>query len=112
MSAASLDDLVALLPLAREAWPRARDDGWRMSLMQLCVQMLEFSGSQTEGNRATALRALRSAMLSLADERSARLQPAPVCSALEEIAAWAEGAELMRRDREALDAILHRRGGG
>lgn len=56
-------ELQLLLPLAREAWPHATDT-WRVSLMQLAVQLFEFQ--QGARDHAPALIALESALLSLA----------------------------------------------
>lgn len=63
-------ELADLMPLAREAWPGARDDGWRMSLMSLTVQIYQF-GSGKVGN-GPALRALAAAMESLAKDNRER----------------------------------------
>ncbi len=67
-------ELQLLMPLAREAWPLATDT-WRLSLMQLAVQVFEFQQPRT-GEHAPALIALEAAMLSLArSHKEARGQP-------------------------------------
>ncbi len=57
-------ELQLLMPLAREAWPNATDT-WRLSLMQLAVQVFEFQQPRT-GEHGPAFIALEAAMLSLA----------------------------------------------
>lgn len=57
-------ELALLMPLARDAWPNATDT-WRLSLMQLAVQVFEFQAPRT-GEHGPALVALEAAMLSLA----------------------------------------------
>lgn len=59
-------ELALLMPLAREAWPNATDT-WRMSLMQLALQIFEFQSKV--GDHGPGLIALEAAMLSLSRSR-------------------------------------------